>query len=169
MKFNLDNIITYENDEDMMKSKLFGSPVFPKRFIRKRHLENYYFLMQINLEDIKDKLTLPSDGLIYIFLDIENDYKPKVLYTQEVIAECVDYIDEVYSDMGEFNAIYLKDGFEHIVLEKDEDEVVILSLDLKKMPEGYLTCFNDYSFLEIRMPFEDLSICTFDNVKLILK
>lgn len=169
MKFNLDNIITYENDEDMMKSKMFGSPVFPKRFIRKRHLENYYFLMQINLEDIKDKLTLPSDGLIYIFLDIENDYKPKVLYTQEVIAECVDYIDEVYSDLGEFNAIYLKDGCDHIILEKDEDEVVILSLDLKKKPNGYLTCFNDYSYLEIRMPFEDLSICTFDNVKLILK
>lgn len=169
MKFNLDNIIEYENDEDMMKSKMFGSPVFPKRFIRKRHLENYYFLMQINLEDLNDKLTLPSDGLIYIFLDIENGYKPKVLYTQEVIAECVDYIDQAYSDLGQYNAIYLSEGTSHKVIEKEDDEVILLSLDLNKLPKGYLECFNEYSHLDIRMPFEDVSICNFDNVRLSLE
>ncbi len=169
MKFTLDEIKEYEEDEDLIKTKLFGSPIFPKRFIKKRHLENYYFLMQINLSKIENKLTLPNEGIIYIFMDPYNDNTLKILYTQEVIAECVDYIDEPYKDLGLFNAIYIKEGSDHMLISQDEDELTLLSLNLDKMPEGYLTFLRDYHKLTIKMPYEDLAICQFDFAKLILE
>lgn len=38
MNFTLDEIKEYEEDDELTKTKLFGSPIFPKRFIKKRHL-----------------------------------------------------------------------------------------------------------------------------------
>lgn len=169
MNFKLDEIKEYEEDDELIKTKLFGSPIFPKRFIKKRHLENYYFLMQINLEEIENKLTLPNTGIIYIFLNPDNNNELKILYTQEVIAECVDYIDEPYADLGAYNAIYIKEGSDHSLIEQNDDEVTLLKLDLDKMPDGYLSFLNDYHKLIIKMPYEDLAICQFDYATLILE
>lgn len=168
MNFSLKDVVEYEEDEQLINTKLFGSPIFPKRFIKKRHLENYYFLMQINLAQIKEHLTLPNEGIIYIFIDPYDDNSLKILYTQEVIAECVDYIDEPFSDLGQYNAIYIKDGNDHTLIKQEEDEVILLELDLEKMPNGYLKFLDKYKKLSIKVPYEDLSICQFDYAKLIL-
>lgn len=44
MKFTLDEIKEYEEDEDLIKTKLFGSPIFPKRFIKKKTPRKLLFL-----------------------------------------------------------------------------------------------------------------------------
>ena len=169
MNFTLDEIKEYEEDDELTKTKLFGSPIFPKRFIKKRNLKIFFFLLKFILNKFKNKLTLPNEGIIYIFMDPYNNNALKILYTQEVIAECVDYIDEPYSDLGLFNAIYIKTGNDHALIKQEDDEVILLKLNLDKMPDGYLKFLDKYHSLTIKIPYEDLSICQFDFANLILE
>lgn len=157
--------IDFEEDENLEKTKLFGSPVFPKRFIRKRHLENYYFLMQINIGKLKDKLNLPDDGFLYVFIDITTN-KPKILYTAEVISECVDDIDEPFNE-GEFKALYIEDGnLDSYILKHEDEMVTIISLRPQDLPNGYLPRYRVYDNLKIKIPYIDLGQCNFSYATL---
>lgn len=79
------------------------------------------------------------------------------------------YIDEPYSDLGLFNAIYIKTGNDHALIKQEDDEVILLKLNLDKMPDGYLKFLDKYHSLTIKIPYEDLSICQFDFANLILE
>lgn len=43
MNFTLDEIKEYEEDDELTKTKLFGSPIFPKRFIKKKAFRKLLF------------------------------------------------------------------------------------------------------------------------------
>ena len=165
MNIKLQGPVDYEEDGDLERTKLFGSPVFPKRFIRKRHLENYYFLMQINISELEDKLNLPDDGFLYVFIDTITN-RPKILYTAEVISECVDDIDEPF-DEGEYKALYIEDGNSDSYILKHDDEIVtLLAIKLKDLPNGYLPRYKEYDNLMIKVPYIDLGQCNFSYATL---
>ncbi len=165
MNIKLLGPIDYEEDEDLERTKLFGCPVFPKRFIKKRHLENYFFLLQINISELEDKLNLPDTGLLYVFIDLESN-KPKILYTEEVIAECVDDINAPFNE-GEYKALYIEKGNNDSYILKNNDEMVtVISLKMKELPDGYLPSYKEYSELRINVPYIDLGQCNFSYATL---
>lgn len=55
------------------------------------------------------------------------------------------------------------------LLRQEDDEVILLKLNLDKMPDGYLKFLDKYHSLTIKIPYEDLSICQFDFANLILE
>ena len=96
-----------EGEHDLGTSKFLGNPVLPEELTELD--ESIMFLMQINLEEIKDLDTeniLPHKGYLYFFLDTANgeyDLKPIVKY----------YDGEPTYLVDNYNSIV--DGFEDLV------------------------------------------------------
>lgn len=130
-----------EDSSNYEISKMFGSPVFPTDFFEKNKLNDDFFLLQINLEEIKDMQNiLPKEGYLYFFLNIlEYPYVPKVLYTKEEITTVYDDINEVFEEMGDYH------GYELVFGSDDEGHFIIgdidpnLDLDCEIDTTGYVT------------------------------
>lgn len=94
------------------KSKLFGSPCFPKTTDTKG-FENLFFLGQINLSELVSfSIPLPKKGQLYFFLKIEED-RPiagKVLYYEEEAIKVGDGWNEGFPNLisEPENAFYLR-------------------------------------------------------------
>lgn len=134
--------IEEENSSNYEISKMFGSPVFPTDFFEKNKLNDDFFLIQINLAEIKDlQDVLPKEGYLYFFLNIlEYPYIPKVFYTNEEITTVYDDINEVFEEMGDYH------GYELVFGDNSEDAHFILGdidqdldLDCEINTEGYVT------------------------------
>ena len=132
-----------EKNEELDHSKFLGAPVFPEGFLDKHGIgENDYFLLQMNLEELKDKDTLlPKEGFLYFFVDVDT-YEAKVFHTTEELKEVYDDINEGFDeeDFGDTKAQYmyfddeLKEG--HYILGDIEED---LDLEAYTDTEGYVT------------------------------
>ena len=87
-----------EGKHDLGTSKFLGSPTLPEEMVNEFN-GNVLFLLQINLEEIKDldkENRLPHHGYLYVFLDTTDDYNlvPIVRY----------YDGEPTCVVGDFNS-----------------------------------------------------------------
>lgn len=109
--FKLTKILK-ESPETFEKSKILGSPVFPKDFIERNDLEDKYFVMQLNLSELNiynSNTILPSQGFLYFFLDVNTyPYKPSVIYTSEEVIEVYDDINDIYEDFGDYHGYMIE-------------------------------------------------------------
>lgn len=167
------------------KSKMFGSPVFPRKFFKKHRLDNYFFLMQVNLKDLEGKQEyLPSIGYLYFFLDISSyPYYPKVIYSNEEVIEVYDDINEIFSEYGDYHGYELVFDFEgdsgnYLLGNIDEDldldseldttgYISLLQLDSLSLPEGMCQLSQPDGWYIFLIKKEDLENLNFRKVKFI--
>ena len=176
--------IDKETPSTFVKSKILGSPVFPMDYFNKHNLDDKYFVMQINLEELtkykKDHL-LPKVGYLYLFLDVASyPFKPVVLYTNDEV-ECVyDDINENFLEYGDYFGYELNfcdnDKFAHYILgEIDLDMdldceidttgyVVLLQFDSLELPNNVLQLGNYDGWYIFLIKEEDLKNHNFENV-----
>lgn len=151
--------IEEEGPENYECSKLLGSPVFPEGFLGSGEdyllTDDDFFIMQLNLSDVKGCCEyLPDSGFLYFFLDVD-DLTPKVLYTEDEVIEVIDDINECFDgEYGKTDAYELVFGSEdqdgHLLLgELDEDiglegftdtdgYVTLLQIDALELPDEIL-------------------------------
>ena len=173
--------IDLEPNEQLDMSKLFGSPVLPRRFMSRHRLNDDYYFAQINLEELAPFRTpLPRTGMLYIFLRFDKmDIVPRVIYTdrppEEVLVDANEAFDDLYFPdalqlhVGEGEDGYMLGDFDQAVPEADRDDYVVL---LKADPLGmglddFPTLFNPDDELYFVMDAEDLAGGRFDRVRLV--
>ena len=142
-----------ETAENYHKSKFLGSPVFPEHFLDGKELdENSFFLMQVNLEDLKGRQEyLPKSGFLYFFLDPDT-FVPTVLFTEEEPLIVIEDINEIfegeYGDTAAYELVFdsdieeghylLGDVNSDLGLEGDTDlegKVTLLEIDALALPD----------------------------------
>ncbi|MCR5078953.1 MAG: DUF1963 domain-containing protein [Bacilli bacterium] len=152
IRFRLKRVEKEEN-KDLDASKLLGSPVFPKNFLKRNRIgSNYYFLAQINCAELPSISPFPSKGYLYFFVDI-NEFKAKVVFTEEELEELIEDINDnfdreicgdptclrmEFEDGGEGESGVFGDIDPNIGLEGEtevEGKVVLLQLDAYSLPE----------------------------------
>lgn len=171
-----------EQNKDLDRSKLFGSPTFPLDFMSKKGLNDDYFFAQINLDEIKDyQNVLPKEGMLYFFLrPTKYSFKAKVLYTKEELGEVMGEVNEMFGDLCFNDALYMNfnegeghhyllDGFDQEVPEADRDDyVVLLKVDPLNVLASDFPIFNnpddELYFVILK---EDLEKLDFRKVKFI--
>ena len=99
-------------DYDPGASKMLGDPVLPPGMVDELP-GSAMFLMQINLEDIKDldkDNLLPHRGYLYFFLDVEDDIynmKPIVKYSEVAPKEHITEFNNIIEGFEQFNKDFL--------------------------------------------------------------
>lgn len=179
------NKIKEENETTYEVSKMLGSPVFPRYYLQDNNLEELFFVMQINLEEIKDYQDyLPKEGYIYIFLDTSRyPYIPKVLYTNEEVIEVYDDINEQFFEYGNYQGYSLSFSLDeespHYILGNIDVDldidceidttgyVVLLSIDSLELPQRVLTIGQPDGWYIFLIKEEDLKKLDFSKVKFI--
>lgn len=130
-----------ENDENIEQTKFFGSPIFPEKFLEKNNVENDFFFLQINLNDLNYiSEFLPNKGMLYFFLDInENPIRPKVFYTTEELVEIYEDINEDFN-MENCKAMFIQENKKstNVILENEEENIItLISIDLEDVPQDF--------------------------------
>lgn len=130
-----------ETDENIEQSKFFGSPIFPEKFLEENGVENDFFFLQINLKDLNYfNGLLPSEGMLYFFLDIkDNPLKPKVFYKKDELVEIYEDINEDFN-MANYKAMFLikSDESSNVILEdKDDNIITLLKINLEEVPQDF--------------------------------
>ncbi len=158
-----------ETEENSEKSKFFGSPSFPNDFLERNNLNDDFFLMQLNLSELEEKI-LPSEGFIYIFLKIDNiPVIPKVFYSNLENTEIYENINEEFN-MQDSSAIFIEfddvPGQAGSVLKCNDTEVVLLEIDTKKMPTTFPNFCHQDCKIVFTMNLLDLKNLDFSKVKM---
>ena len=171
-----------EENKDLDRSKLFGSPTFPSDFMSKKRLNDDYFFAQINLSEIKGYQDIfPKEGMLYFFLHpTKYSFKAKVLYSNEELAEVMGEVNEMFGELCFNDALYMNfnegeghnyllDEFDQEVPEADRDDyVVLLKVDPLYISASDFPIFaNPDDELYFVIDKEDLLKCDFRNVKFI--
>ena len=171
-----------EQNKDLDRSKIFGSPVFPKDFMNKKGLNDDYFFAQINLSEIADfQDVLPKEGMLYFFLRF-NKYNitPKVFYSNDELEEVMGEVNEMFGELYFNDALYMNfnegegdnyllGGFDQEVPEADRDDyIVLLKVDpLNILASDFPIFFNPDDELYFVITEEDLRNHNYKRVKLI--
>lgn len=174
--------IEEEDEKTYERSKMLGSPVFPKGFVGKHKLNDALFICQLNLSEMSDP-KLPTEGFLYIFLNIDTyPYKPKVFYTNEEVLEVFDTINEGFDDYGDPNGYLIEkvdeyDGFGFLTefdpsLDLDSqidtsEYACLLEIDSINLPVNTLTLGQPDGWYMFLIKEEDLKAKNFKNVKFI--
>lgn len=177
--------INEENEDTYLVSKIMGSPAFPTHFLENNHLEEMYFVMQLNLSELSCYDTLlPKEGMLYFFLDITSyPYEPIVIYTNEEITTVYDNINEGFEEYGDISSYKLEftqdkeDG--HIILGDIDPSldldceidttgyIMLLNIDSLMLPEKTLTLGNPDGWYIYLIKEEDLKKQDFSKVKFV--
>ena len=171
-----------EQNKDLDRSKIFGSPTFPSDFMNKKKLNDDYFFAQINLDEIKDyQDVLPKEGMLYFFLrPTKYSFKAKVIYSKEELAEVMGEVNEMFGDLCFNDALYMNfnegEGHNYLLGEFDQevpeadrdDYVVLLKVDpLNILASDFPIFANPDDELYFVIDKEDLKNLNFKNVKFI--
>ena len=166
--FNLEKIVE-ESEDTYLCSKILGTPVFPENFLLNKNgkcilSDSDYFIMQLNLEDIKNINTpLPNKGMLYLFINVDT-LKPKVLFAKDLEEAPLEVWDDIncafstedYGQTTGYKMTFddnLKEGH-YIIgsinpdldLEMDTDingYVTLLEIDFLSLPHGKMLLFGD--------------------------
>ena len=191
--FNLEKIIE-ESEDTYLCSKILGTPVFPEKFLLNKNgkcilNDADYFIMQLNLEDIADKITsLPKKGMLYFFINADT-LKTKVLFAkdlEETPLEVWNDINCAFSteDYGQTNGYKmtfdnnLKEGHyiigsinPNLDLEMDTDingYITLLEIDFLSLPHSKMLLFGNLAISGGHYVFlikeNDLKNLNFENV-----
>ncbi|MCR5184905.1 MAG: DUF1963 domain-containing protein [Bacilli bacterium] len=179
-KFDLFRV-DIEKNRDLDNSKLFGSPVFPKNYMRRHKLNSDYYFAQINLSYDSDGV-LPTEGMLYFFLHFKGtQVKPIVKYSNEELYEVVDDVNEIFNELDFKDALQMvfdhkgKSGFLFSEIDQelpellDEDDyIVLLKVDpLNVLASDFPIFNNPDDEIYFIMKKEDYINRNFKNVKLI--
>lgn len=189
--------IEEENEETYLCSKILGTPVFPEKFLFNKNgkcilNDADYFIMQLNLEDIKNINTpLPNKGMLYLFINVDT-LKPKVLFAKDLEKAPLEVLNDInfafsVEDFGQTTGYKisfdnnLKEGHyilgdinPNLDLEMDMDTngyITLLEIDFLSLPHSDMLLFGDlatsgghYVFL---IKENDLINLNFKNVKFV--
>lgn len=166
--------------EQLPLSKLFGIPIFPSDFIAKEGLHLFYFVGQVNLEQVKGKQNLlPSHGMLYFFLRfLRKDITAKVVYTKEELVEAVMDMNIGFKAMNFKGALYMdfdEEGPHQFLSENQEDdtlsenEIILLQIDLSATHKRFPALQEESKKMQFVISKEALKRLDFRKVKLVLR
>lgn len=177
-----------ENNADLDRSKLLGSPVTPLDLFENNGVtEDDYFVAQINCAELPDHTYAPARGWLYFFLDF-NTLQPKVIYTDKEPEELREGINEAFDveSCGDPTALHLEfveesEGFVFGENDPDldlaayadvSDKVTLLQIDALGIPnQSPILTFADFpvsdGYLIFLISREDLAKLDFSKVELL--
>ncbi len=165
--------LVLSDNQQVEKSKIGGSPVFPLNFFNEHQLNDDLFVAAINLEEFKTDL-LPNTGMLYFFLSVESyPYTAKVIYLddlnklKEIMVDVNEGFEEYLNNQEYYLEITDEDKGIYLLqpLEEDNEYINLLTFDLLILDNQVLNISNPDDICSFIIKKTDLLTKKFDKVK----